>query len=352
MLETIPVKIQSSLLQDAERRDPVTARRANLIRVLLRERYLTREALIQRVEFLMGFASFGKKSWDDNFYRDMRVVKVALKQAGYELKYSRRRDNSGYYLVGESRLSIDVKKEIAGALGEIDEAQIQIYQRMDPAQKFYQAASIINFGVRVARGRARMDQKYLSFQEFLTMILAVLHNVRIDYMIGGAIAVWPWGEPRSTQDVDLVIHLKAEQVTHLSRELEKVDILLPADIIMKNLYDIRGDIPMDAIHGSSGYKAEIFLVREDDTFRKIAFERRIRVDFGPEVGKVYVHSPEDLIIDKLLYYSLSRQTKHIRDIGSMMKTMGDELDYDYIQTWAVRKQISAVWEEIRQGLGG
>lgn len=154
MLETIPVKIQSSLLQDAERRDPVTARRANMIRVLLRERYLTREALIQRVEFLMGFASFGKKSWDDNFYRDMRMVKVALKQAGYELKYSRRRDDCGYYLAGEPHLSIDVKKEIAGALCEIDDAQIQIYQRMDPAQKFYQAASIINLGVRVARGRA------------------------------------------------------------------------------------------------------------------------------------------------------------------------------------------------------
>lgn len=195
-----------------------------------------------------------------------------------------------------------------------------------------------------------MDQKYLSFQEFLTMILAVLHNVGIDYMIGGAIAVWPWGEPRSTQDVDLVIHLKAEQVTNLSRELEKVDIFLPPDIIIENLHDIRGDIPIDAIHGSSGYKAEMFLVREDDTFRKIAFERRIRVDFGPEVGEVYVHSPEDLIIYKLLYYSLSQQTKHIRDIGSMIKTMGDKLDYDYIQTWAVRKQISAVWEEIRQGL--
>jgi hypothetical protein len=52
----------------------------------------------------------------------------------------------------------------------------------------------------------------------------------------------------------------------------------------------------------------------------------------------------------LLYYSLSQQTKHIRDIGSILKTMGDNLDYDYIQTWASQKQLTAIWQEIRSQL--
>ena len=155
MLEEIPTKAQSFLLQDAEKRDRVTARRVYLVRALLRENYLSRETLIRRVEFLMGFKSFEEKSWEDTFYRDMRVVKQALKEAGFEVKYSRRKNESGYYLAGGSRLSIEVKKEIAGAIAELDEEQMKIYKDMSAAQKFYQATSIIDFGKRVSIQRAQ-----------------------------------------------------------------------------------------------------------------------------------------------------------------------------------------------------
>ena len=151
MLAKLPTDIQTVLFRDAEKRDPVTARRANLTRVLLRQRYLTREALIERVEFLMEFEVFGKKSFVDNFYRDMRVVKEALRRAGYELKYSRRKERSGYYLANEPALGEKVKKEIAGAVRELDDAQIEIYKKMSPAQKFYQSASIIDLGRQVQK---------------------------------------------------------------------------------------------------------------------------------------------------------------------------------------------------------
>ncbi len=192
--------------------------------------------------------------------------------------------------------------------------------------------------------------KYLSFQDFLTMILTVLKNTKIDYMIGGAVAVWGWGEPRSTQDIDIVIHLKVDQINTLSEELKKVDILLPPDIIFENLHDTRGDLPINAIHGFSGYKAEMFLVRENDHLRQTAFSRRVKIDFGEEVGKVFIHSAEDIIIYKLLYYSLSQQTKHIRDIGSIIKTQGEKLDHSYIEKWAKEKELLAIWKEIQLNL--
>ena len=195
-----------------------------------------------------------------------------------------------------------------------------------------------------------MGNDYLSFEDFLKMILSILKKANIDYMIGGAVAVWPWGEPRSTQDIDIVIHLGIEQINALSQELEEIDIFLPPDIILENLSETRVDLPINAIHGASGYKAEMFLLREDDELRVAAFQRRVKVDFGPEVGEVYIHSPEDLIIYKLLYYSLSQQTKHIRDIGSIIKTMGEKLDYEYIREWAIEKQLTAIWHEIQSEL--
>ena len=91
-------------------------------------------------------------------------------------------------------------------------------------------------------------------------------------------------------------------------------------------------------------------MREDDELRKTAFQRRVKVDFGSEIGEVFIHSPEDLIIYKMLYYSLSQQTKHIRDIGSIIKTRGDELDYEYIQKWVTEKQLTAIWQEIQRAI--
>ena len=153
----LPSSIQRFLFHDAEQRDPVTARRAQLVRILLRERYLTRETLIQRVEATLGFACFGQKSWKDNFYRDMRVVKEAIKQAGSDLKYSRNKAAPGYYLAGEASLNPDVKREISGALHEIDQRQIDIYKRISPAQKFYQACSIINVSRKVSLKGNRLE---------------------------------------------------------------------------------------------------------------------------------------------------------------------------------------------------
>ena len=42
------------------------------------------------------------------------------------------------------------------------------------------------------------------------------------------------------------------------------------------------------------------------------------MDFGPPLGEVFLHSPEDLIIYKLWYFSLSQQTKHLQDVAAIL----------------------------------
>ena len=89
------------LLADAIARDRTTARRAALVNFLLQERYLTRERLIARVEGLLGKGCFGDSARVDTFFRDMRVVKQALKAAGFQPAYSRSLKQPGYYLQGQ-----------------------------------------------------------------------------------------------------------------------------------------------------------------------------------------------------------------------------------------------------------
>jgi hypothetical protein len=191
-----------------------------------------------------------------------------------------------------------------------------------------------------------MKKKSLEIAGFLKLVIEALNAAGVEYLIGGAIAEWAWGEPRATQDLDLVVNIPLKSVNKLSKELEKRDMLLPAEIILDNILENRADIPINAIHIYSGLKADLYPVREGDELRQGAFQRRKQVDYGPPIGKVYIHSPEDLILYKLMYFGLSQQSKHSRDIAAILKSKKNELDLDYIEGWVARLGLSSLWKEM------
>ena len=191
-----------------------------------------------------------------------------------------------------------------------------------------------------------MSEKVLSYAEFIQQVIAALEAAGVDYLIGGAVAAWAWGEPRATLDLDCVVNIPLEAVDRLSQELEKRDMLVPADLILDNILETRADLPISAIHMYSGYKADLYPLRAGDELRASAFERRRIIDLGAPLGEVYLHSPEDLLIYELWYYSLSQQTKHIRDIASIVLTLGDELDYNYIEKWVSIRGLTSLWGDL------
>jgi len=191
-----------------------------------------------------------------------------------------------------------------------------------------------------------MSEGSLRYEDFVRQVIAALDAAGVAYMIGGAVAAWAWGEPRATLDLDVIVNIPLDAIGRLSNELKKRDMLVPPDIILDNILDNRADIPINAIHMNTGYKADLYPLREGDQLRASAFERRRGVDLGELLGEVYLHSPEDLVIYKLWYYSISQQTKHIRDITSIVMTLGDELDYKTIEFWVNQKGLGSLWGEL------
>jgi hypothetical protein len=191
-----------------------------------------------------------------------------------------------------------------------------------------------------------MNDQPLDITEFLKLILECLEVAGVEYLIGGAIAEWAWGEPRATQDLDIVINLPIKAVGRFSKELEKRNMLVPVDIILDAMLEDRADIPLNAIHIYSGLKADLYLMRDGDALRQSAFQRRVLVDYGPPIGKVYVHSPEDLILYKLMYLGLSGQPKHARDIAAILRAKKTQLDFGYIEEWITQLGLGSVWKEI------
>lgn len=158
-------KAREVILQDAIHRDLPTARRTALLDLLWNERFLTRAQLIARVEQKLGRNCFGESAWEDNFYRDMRVVKRAFSAAGFHMAYSRSRQRSGYYLVDQPPLSPELKQLLKSSASEVNQRQIDIYHHLSPADRFYQGCAISDTARQVVSYRIRLENPEISQAE-------------------------------------------------------------------------------------------------------------------------------------------------------------------------------------------
>ncbi len=157
--------MKDTLLHDAMQRDITTARRVALLEILWNERYLTRAQFIARVELRLGKNCFGISAWEDTFYRDMRFAKQAFMAAGYQLLYSRNKQQPGYYLEGQPSLSSALKQVLKSSAVEVDQRQIDIYRKLSVAERFYQGCSISDTARKVVAYRIRQDNPELSLAE-------------------------------------------------------------------------------------------------------------------------------------------------------------------------------------------
>lgn len=194
---------------------------------------------------------------------------------------------------------------------------------------------------------ACVSDKNLGFEEFARLVIDALEAAELEYLVGGAVAVWAWAEPRSTMDFDVVVNLPGNRIRQLSQELARRDMLVPPEILLDLLMRTEGDLPANAIHLYSGYKADIYMLRPGDEYRATCLARKRRVDFGPPFGEIYVHSPEDLMLNKVHYYGLSQQTKHIRDIASIVAYLDDRIDWPYFNEWVTKLGLQTAWAEVK-----
>jgi hypothetical protein len=160
---------------------------------------------------------------------------------------------------------------------------------------------------------------------FFQKITDVLDQYEIPYMLSGSIALGIYTVPRMTRDIDFVIHLEAKNLD------------LFVDSFKEGFYCDRDSIK-DAMAGptkmfniidhESGYKAD-FVVLKDDPYRQEEFSRRVKVTYIDR--NIYVVSPEDLLISKLIWIQEYQSHLQIEDIKSLVIIEG--LDWNYISKW-------------------
>lgn len=177
--------------------------------------------------------------------------------------------------------------------------------------------------------------------ELLAYVVDVLERQGITYLLAGSLASGVYGEPRLTHDIDVVVDLKPDQIAPLCEAFPHPEYYVSRQAAHEAV--VRGG-QFNVIHPASGNKID-FMIARRDAWGKSQLERRRREQILPNrLG--FTAAPEDVILAKLWYYQEGGSEKHLRDIASMLKMSGEEIDCEYINDWAGRLGFAEEWRLI------
>lgn len=175
-------------------------------------------------------------------------------------------------------------------------------------------------------------------RQLLIDITGILDDLAIPYLVTGGMAVFVWGRPRFTADVDIVIELDQRKGMLLEKALRAFS---EKGYIDQTMIDdaIRDNGEFNFIDGETGVKVDFWILKHD-AYDQERLRRRIpRTILGKTI---YFTSPEDLILIKALWSKESESTRQREDIASIFVISGSDLDRDYLRVWAERLDVSAI----------
>lgn len=181
----------------------------------------------------------------------------------------------------------------------------------------------------------------MELYDLLKHLVNAFESLKIRYFVTGSIASIFYGEPRFTNDIDVVADIRKEHVTELLRLFPETEFYISDDAIRDALHH---KYQFNIIHPTSGLKIDVIIPKKD-AFDNSRFQRIKRI-CPAENTEANFSSPEDVIIMKMKYYKEGESEKHLRDITSILKIYDEVIDREYIENWADKLNLLDIWKAI------
>ena len=166
----------------------------------------------------------------------------------------------------------------------------------------------------------------MTLADLLSQIVGALDAAGIPHMVAGSLASTHHGEPRSTQDIDLVVDPSPASLAAFVADLDRERFYVGD---AQGALDRRDQF--NVIDVTSGWKVDL-IIRKDRSFSRSEFARREPVTIaGVETA---VASVEDTILAKLEWYRAGGSDRQRRDVVAMLAVQREAIDFPYLEEWA------------------
>jgi len=179
--------------------------------------------------------------------------------------------------------------------------------------------------------------------EAVVAVFTALDAAAIPYMLVGSLASNFHGIPRSTRDADFIVEL----ATH---SLQRLEAHLPPGLTLERqgaFEAVTGTMRYLIVLAGSPFVCELFVL-SDDAHDRERFARRQSARVLTHGA--YVASAEDMIVTKLRWAVGGRRGKDRDDIRNMIAVRGPELDWAYVDRWALAHATAPLLAEIKASL--
>jgi hypothetical protein len=174
--------------------------------------------------------------------------------------------------------------------------------------------------------------------ELLRKLVGGLDLIKVPYLRLGSVAISTYGEPRFTNDIDVVVDLRLELADQFCGLFPPDEFCCYREAVVEA---VRKRHHFNIIHYELGIKIDVFIPAPEFAEESLlARARRVTIEPG---FNAWFASPEDVILKKLEYYREGGSDKHISDIAGILKIQGERVDRDYLSAAARRLGLEKVW---------
>lgn len=177
--------------------------------------------------------------------------------------------------------------------------------------------------------------------EFVSTVVGALNDAEFPYLVTGSFASIYYSEPRTTMDIDLVVHAPFAALEEFRQQMLALGLYAPSIDATTDMFNV--------IDPDSGWKADI-ICWQDEPFEHERFARRARVELLPGVD-AFIPTVEDMILAKLRWTAGRESALQTHDIESMIELNDAMLDRAYLGEWAERLGVAARLAELLRSAG-
>ncbi len=179
--------------------------------------------------------------------------------------------------------------------------------------------------------------------EVFGLFLRKLDEAGFQYMVCGSVAAIVYGEPRMTNDMDVVIAVLPPRAREFFQLFDSSGFYCPPNEVLESELQTRGQFNL--LHHETGVKIDC-IVLKDDPFHREEFRRRQRVPLRESQDASFAR-PEDVILSKLQFYGEGGLDKHLTDIRGILQVSAEDIDATYVEAWVKKLGLEQEWAKAK-----